>query len=84
MTLTAEHVVLVAVFLIFLRTFIKLSLKSLLLLQFPMDSFETRYTYFLGQSSHLLFRFLKCVFFSFLGEFHPIFIQIATAPTIFN
>ena len=31
--------------LLFLRIFIKFSLKSLLLLQFPMDSFETRYTY---------------------------------------
>ena len=56
-------------FFFFLRIFIIFSLKSLLLLQFPMDSFETRYTYSLGQSSHLLFRFLKCVFFNFLGEF---------------
>ena len=50
------------------------SLKSLLLLQFPMDSFETRYTYSLGQSSHLLFRFLKCVFFLGGGR---IFIQFS-------
>ena len=118
-------------FLIFLLwIFIKFSLKSLL--QFPMDSFETRYTYYLGQSSHLLlFSFLKfalffyefssnfhwnryCsysfqwiplklgililwvslhIFFSdfwnvyFFGggaNFYPIFIQIATAPAIFN
>ena len=59
----------------FLRIFIKFSLKSLLLLQFPMDSFETRYTYSLGQSSHLLFRFLKCVFF--LGGGARIFIQFS-------
>ena len=65
----------------FLRIFIKLSLKSLLLLQFPMDSFETRYTYSLGQSSHLLFRFLKFVYGGG-ANFHHIFIQIATAPTI--
>ena len=59
-------------------------LKSLLILQFPMDSFETRYTS-LGQSSHLLlFGFLKFVCFYFLANFHLIFIQIATAPTIFN
>ena len=56
-------------FLYFLRIFIKFSLKSLLRLQFPMDSFATRYTYSLGQSSHLLFRFLKFVFFYFLAEF---------------
>ena len=71
-----------------IRIFIKFSLKSLLLLQFPMDSFETRYTnYSLGQSSHLLFRFLKCVIWGGGGagaNFHPIFIQIATAPAIFN
>ena len=53
----------------FLRIFIKFSLKSLLLLQFPMDSFATMYTYSLGQSSHLLCRFLKFVFFYFLAEF---------------
>ena len=62
----------------------KFSLKSLLVLQFPMDSFETRYSYSLVQSSHLLFRCLKFVFFNFLENFHPIFLQIATAPTIFN
>ena len=37
----------------FLQIVIKFSLKSLLLLQFPMDYFETRYTYYLGQSSNL-------------------------------
>ena len=53
----------------FLRIFMKFSLKSLLLLQFPMDSFETRYTYSLGHSSHLLlFRFLKFVVFNFLMD----------------
>ena len=56
-------------FLYFSRIFIKFSLKSLLLLQSPMDSFATRYTYSLGQSSHLLCRFLKFVFFNFLAEF---------------
>ena len=44
-----------------------------------MDSFETRYTYSLGQSSHLILFKL----FVFFVNFHPIFIQIATAPTIF-
>ena len=86
------------------------SLK-LLLLHFSVNSFETRYTYFLGQSPNfVLFRILKfgfsdlksllllqfpmdlytylrqsfeiCIFF--LANFHPIFIQIATGPTIFN
>ena len=68
----------------FLWTFIKFSLKSLLLLQFPMDSFESRYTCSLGQSSHLPFRFLKFVFFYFLGEFSSNFHSNRTAPTIFN
>ena len=65
-----------------------LLLFSFLKFAFSMDSFETRYTnYSLGQSSHLLFRFLTCVIFFFGGggaNFHPIFIQIATAPAIFN
>ena len=56
-------------FLIFLWIFIKFSLKSLLLLQFPMDSRETIYTYYLGQSSHLLFSFFKFAFFLICYEF---------------
>ena len=72
-------------FLYFSWIFIKFSLKSLLILQFPMDSFATRYTYSLGQCSHLLRRFFEiCIFFIFWPNFHPSFIQIATAPTIFN
>ena len=71
-------------FFYFIRILIKFSLNSLLLLQFPMNSFESRYTYSLGQSSYLLLlRFLNFLFY-FLANFHPIFIQIATAPTIFN
>ena len=61
----------------FLWIFIKFSLKSLLLLQFPVDSLEPMYTYSLVQSSHLLRRFWP-------NLIHPSFIQIATAPTIFN
>ena len=62
------HIFFFSVFwnLLFLYEF---SLKSLLLLQFPMDSFETRYTYSLGQSSHLLFRFWNVYFFGGGGEF---------------
>ena len=49
-----------------------------------MDSFETMYCYYLGQSSHLLlFSFFKFFFFFFWGG-GRIFIQIATAPAIFN
>ena len=62
-------------------------LKLLLLLHFSMDSFETRYTYFLGQSPNfVLFRVLKFGFsgFFFFMNFHQIFIEIATAPTISN
>ena len=41
--------------------------KSLLLLHFLLDSFETRYTYFLGQSPNFdLFRILKFGFSDFL------------------
>ena len=41
--------------------------KSLLLLHFLLDSFETRYTYFLGQSPNFdLFRFFKFGFSDFL------------------
>ena len=82
----SSHLLLFSEICLFLiRIFIKFVLKSLLLLQFPMDSFETRYTnYSLGQSSHLLFRFLKCVIGGGGANFHPIFIQVATAPAIFN
>ena len=59
--------------------------KSLLLLDFLIDSFETRYTYFLGQSPNfVLFRILKFGFSDFCYEFYKIFIEIATAPTISN
>ena len=59
------------------------SLKLLLLLHFSMDSFETMYTYCLGQSSHLLlFSFFKFAFFLFFTNFHQRFIEIATAPTV--
>ena len=45
--------------------------KLLLLLHFPMDSFETRYTYFLGQSlNFVLFRILKFGFSDFFMNFH--------------
>ena len=61
------------------------SLKLLLLLHFSMDSFETRYTYFLGQSPNfVLFRNLKFGFSDFFMNFHQIFIENATAPTISN
>ena len=44
--------------------------KSLLLLHFLLDSFETRYTYFLGQSPNfVLFRILKFGFSNFLWIF---------------
>ena len=40
--------------------------KSLLLLHFLLDSFETRYTYFLGQSPNVvIFRILKFGFSDF-------------------
>ena len=44
------------------------------------------YTYYLGQSSHLLLLiFLKLAFFIiFFTNFHQIFIEIATAPTVSN
>ena len=61
------------------------SLKLLLLLHFSMDSFETRYTYFLGQSSNfVLFRILKFGFSDFFNEFSSKFPEIATSPTFFN
>ena len=65
------------------------SLKLLLLLHFSMDSFETRYTYFLGQSPNfVLFRILKFGFSDFFMNFHQIFIENcpenAPAPTISN
>ena len=44
--------------------------KSLLLLHFLLDSFETRYTYFLGQSPNfVLFRILKFGISDFLWIF---------------
>ena len=44
--------------------------KSLLLLHFLLDSFETRYTYFLAQSPNfVLFRILKFGFSDFLWIF---------------
>ena len=49
-----------------------------------MHFFETTYSYYLGQSSHLLlFSFLKFAFF-FNTNFYQIFIEIATAPTVSN
>ena len=46
------------------------SLKLLLLLHFSMDSFESRYTYFLGRSPNFaLFRILKFGFSDFLWIF---------------
>ena len=61
------------------------SLKLLLLLHFSMDPFETRYTYFLGQSSNfVLLRILKFGVSDFVMNFHQIFIEIATAPTVSN
>ena len=62
--------------------FHQISLKLLRLLHFSMDSFETRYTYFLGQSPNVvLLRILKFGFSDFFMNFHLIFIYIATAPT---
>ena len=59
--------------------------KSLLLLHFLLDSFETRYTYFLGQSPNfVLFRILKFGFSDFFMNCHQIFIEIAAAPTVSN
>ena len=48
------------------------SLKLLLLLHFSMDSFETRYTYFLGQlPNFVLFRNLDfLIFYEFSSNFH--------------
>ena len=47
------------------------SLKLLLLLHFSIDSFETRYTYFLGQSPNfVLFRIFKFGFSDFFMNFH--------------
>ena len=44
-----------------------------------MDSFETRYIYFLGKSPNFfLFRILKFGVFDFVMNFHQIFIEIAT------
>ena len=61
------------------------SLKLLLLLHFSIDSFETRYTCSLGQSPNfVLFRILKFGFSDFFMNFHQIFIEIATAPTVSN
>ena len=61
------------------------SLTLLLLLHFSMDSFETRYTYLLGQSPNLvLFRILKFGFSDLFMNFHKIFIDIATAFTVSN
>ena len=62
----------------FFMNFHQNSLK-LQLLHFSMDSFETRYTYFLGQSPNfVLFRILKFGFsVLFLMNFHQIFIEIA-------
>ena len=39
--------------------------KSLLLLQFPLVSFKTRYNYSLGHSSNFLLRILKLHYFIF-------------------
>ena len=63
--------------------FHKNSLKLLLLLHFSMDSFETRYTYFLGQSPNFC-SFQNFGFSDFFMNVHQIVIEIATAPTISN
>ena len=50
----------------FFMNFNQISLKLLRLLHFSMDSFETRHTYFLGQSPNfVLFRNLKFGFSDF-------------------
>ena len=65
--------------------------KLLLLLHFSMDSLETRYTCFLGQSpnilkfgfSDFLWIFIKFSLKSLLPLQFPV-VQIATSPTFFN
>ena len=80
------HFFLICIFLYFLRIYIKFSFKSLLLLQFPMDSFATRCTHlFSGSVFASSFQIFEiCIFFIFWPNFHPSFIQIATASIIFN
>ena len=56
---------------IFHQIFIEIATAPI---QFPMDSFETMYSYCLGQSSNLLlFSFVKFAFFifyEFSSDFH--------------
>ena len=78
-------------FLLALLTIVRRSLSDtnlsggVLLLHFLLDSFETRYTYFLDQSPNfVLFRILKFGFSDFCYEFSSKFPEIATSPTFVN